>query len=359
MFPFNLTKEKYKNIYLCSMKVAIDDKIPFLQPIARKLFDEVVFLPGNAFSRQVIERADALIIRTRTLCNRELLEGSHVKFIATATIGYDHIDTAYLKERNIVWTNCPGCNASSVGQYIESCLILLQEEGIVPTSPTIGIVGNGHVGNQVALKAQAMGFSVKLNDPPKATKEKDNTHYYSLEELARTCDVISFHTPLSFNGDNPTFHLADADFFSCLKKKPVIINAARGGVIDEHSLLEAYRKNIISTYIIDTWENEPDINLELLRNAFIGTPHIAGYSADGKCNASRMALTAVCNFFHLQTDFTITPPQLSNKIVPEKDEAKRKLQLYNPLVDSQRLKEAPEKFEYLRGNYPLRREFFD
>ena len=341
------------------MKVVIDDKIPFIRAAAERLFDEVVYLPGNAFFPQDIKDADALIIRTRTRCDRALLENSRVRFIVTATIGYDHIDTAYLEERGIAWTNCPGCNASSVGQYIESCLILLQKAERIPSFPTIGIVGAGHVGTQVARKARALGCTVKLNDPPRASREGNDPLFCPLEELEETCDVITFHTPLTYEGPFASHHLAGTDFFSRLRRDTVLINTARGGVVDERLLKAACENGSVSTYIIDTWENEPDIDRELLRNAFIGTPHIAGYSADGKCNASRMALHAVCDFFHLPAEFTLEPPALPKELTPVKDEKERKLQLYNPLRDSNALKENPGKFEYLRGNYPLRREFFD
>lgn len=337
------------------MKVIIDDKIPYIRESAEKMFSEVVYLPGSAISATDVKDADAMIVRTRTCCNKYLLEGSSVKFIATATIGYDHIDTQYLKDKGIEWTNCPGCNATSVGQYIESCLLLLQRHGLLKENPTVGIVGVGHVGTQVAKKLEKWGCPLLFNDPPKAESYK-SVSYCSLQELAEKCDVITFHTPLTRSGDYPTWHLGDKKFFGQLQKNPIIINAARGGVVDEKALLEAYNVQQVRAYVLDTWENEPNISPTMLEKAFIATPHIAGYSADGKSNASRMALTAVCQYFGIKPEFSILPPSLPSSMKPASTEEERKLQLYNPLTDSNALKQHPEQFEYLRGNYPLRRE---
>ncbi len=337
------------------MKIIIDDKIPYIRRAAESLFSSVVYLPGNKISATDVKDADAMIVRTRTLCDKSLLEGSSVRFIATATIGYDHLDTDYLSHAGISWTNCPGCNASSVAQYVESCLILLKRQHYLPSCPTMGIVGAGHVGLQVALKAQAFNCNVLYNDPPRQSQEPSSA-FCSLRDIAEQCDVISFHTPLTCKGPWPTFHLADAAFFDSLRQKPIIINAARGGVVDEQELHRAYLERKVSAYIIDTWENEPHLSSLLLNDAFIGTPHIAGYSADGKSNASQMALAATCKFFGIQPSFNISPPPLPQGLIPSPDEEERKLQLYNPLIDSRALKACPEKFESMRSNYPLRRE---
>jgi len=337
------------------MKVVIDDKIPYIREAAERLFAEVVYIPGKEINASAVKDADALIIRTRTCCDKTLLEGSAVKFIATATIGYDHIDTDYLAQKHISWANCPGCNASSVAQYVESCLLLLQAKNVLDSSSVIGIVGVGHVGEEVAQRIQNLGYNILYNDPPRQQKEHGN-YFCDLRTITEKSDVITFHTPLTRIGEYKTYHMADSNFFSQLKRRPVIINAARGGVVEEKALYTAYQAGKIRCYILDTWENEPDISSILLRDAFIATPHIAGYSADGKSNASRMALTAVCSFFEIKPDFTVLPPSLPPNIVPAYNEVERKLQLYNPLNDSEALKKCPEKFEYLREHYPLRRE---
>ena len=322
--------------------------------------------PGLAISPDDIHDADALIIRTRTRCDETLLKGSKVSFIATATIGYDHLDIEYLKRAHITWTNCPGCNANSVGQYIHSCLLLLEKEkGYNLSKTTDGLVGVGHVGHAVIEAIRPLGVQILLNDPPQkeALRKAGKPHefFLKMEELQEKCDRISFHTPLITKGPYPTFHLANKTFFNALKKQPIIINTSRGAVVDNTDVLQALKDGIIRDAIIDTWENEPNINQELLNLIYIGTPHIAGYSADGKANATRMALTALCNHFHLPVTFQIRVPQLPEEELPEPNltETERALVLYNPHTDSLKLKSHPTMFEELRGNYPLRREFIE
>ena len=336
------------------MKVIVDNKIPYIEEAIRKVADEVVFLPGNAFTPEVVKDADALIVRTRTHCNRELLQGSQVKFIATATIGFDHIDTDYCREAGITWTNCPGCNAGSVEQYVHSSLLLLKKEkGLNFEETTLGVVGVGHVGSRVTRMAEALGMKVLLNDPPRADKGEQG--FVGLDVLAKECDIITFHTPLNREGVYRTYHLADEDFFFSLKRTPYIINSSRGEVVDTASLLAALAAGRVKDAIIDTWEYEPSISRELREVAYIATPHIAGYSADGKANATRMSLETLCRFFGIDAKFEILPPSLLSMSLSE-DKEEASLQYYNPLYDSERLKNAPEKFEWFRGNYPLRRE---
>lgn len=338
------------------MKVIVDNKIPYIKEAIERIADEVVYLPGHAFTPDDVRDADALITRTRTLCNRELLEGSSVRFIATATIGFDHIDTDYCAEAGIVWSNCPGCNAGSVEQYLHAVLLLLKhEKGLALENACLGIVGVGHVGSRIRQMAEKLGMRVLLNDPPRADEGENG--FVSLSELASECDVITFHTPLYRNGRYKTFHLADTDFFTSLKKKPVIINTSRGEVIDTPALLDALKNGKVKDAVIDTWEHELDINRELLQSVYIGTPHIAGYSADGKANATRMSLEALCRFFHMEANFEIVPPVLPPTSYSENAE-EAYLQVYNPMQDCERLRNNPEEFEQIRGNYPLRREIF-
>lgn len=336
------------------MKVIIDHKIPYIKEAIEKIADEVVFLPGDAFTPDSVKDADALIVRTRTRCNRELLEGSRVKFIATATIGFDHIDTAYCREAGIAWTNCPGCNAGSVEQYIRSVLLFLKrEKGLDLSSATLGIVGVGHVGSRVCRMAEELGMKVLLNDPPRA--DQGEKGFVDLSVIAKECDVITFHTPLNREGKYRTFHLADEEFFFSLERKPYFINSSRGEVMDTASLLAALSAGRVTDAIIDTWEYEPRISRELLSVALIATPHIAGYSADGKANATRMSLEALCRFFGIGADFKILPPEIPGVVYSE-DKEEAYLQAYHPMEDSNRLKAFPEKFEWFRGNYPVRRE---
>ena len=199
------------------MKVIVDDKIPFIKEAIEKIADEVVYAPGKDFTPSLVKDADALIIRTRTRCNRELLEGSKVKFIATATIGFDHIDAEYCREAGITWTNAPGCNSASVAQYLQSSLILLQTlKGINLPEVTIGIIGVGNVGSKVAKVAQELGMRVLLNDLPREDKE-GKQGFSSLQTLAEECDILTFHVPLYREGKYKTCHLADDAFFPIAK----------------------------------------------------------------------------------------------------------------------------------------------
>ncbi|MBQ2458430.1 MAG: erythronate-4-phosphate dehydrogenase, partial [Bacteroidaceae bacterium] len=254
--------------------------------------------------------------------------------------------------------NCPGCNASSVGQYIHSAMLVLKRElGLDFQHTTVGIVGVGHVGTDVHRKLASLGINCLLCDPPRAEKEGNaDGRFHSLQELKERCQVITFHTPLVTEGPWPTFHLADATFFDGLRQCPVIINTSRGEVVDNHALLDALEKGLVRQTIIDTWEGEPRINLSLLEKAFIGTPHIAGYSADGKANATQMVLTALCEWMGVPANFHVAPPSLPDTFTASADPEELALQLYNPREDSARLKACPDDFERLRNDYPLRRE---
>lgn len=339
------------------MKIVIDDKIPYIRETISQITPDAVYIKGADINADDVKDADAMIVRTRTHCNEHLLAGSKVRFIATATIGFDHIDTEYMKRAGIVWMNCPGCNSGSVAQYLRSTLILLcREKGLDPAKDTIGVVGYGHVGSKVAAEARAMGFNVLVCDPPLQNSGSTAEEFVSMEQIEKECKVITFHVPLTKAGKYPTFHLADEEFFNRLKCRPFIINTSRGGVVDNTALLLAMNEGYVADAVIDTWENEPYINLDLLNKVYIGTPHIAGYSADGKTNADNMAIEGLCSFFGIENHWHITPPSLPPDMKPSGDEDDRKLQLYNPISDSQRLKSNPERFEELRGNYPLRRE---
>lgn len=338
------------------MKIIVDKDIPYIREAIEQLADEVVYAAGAAFTPELVRDADALIIRTRTRCDRRLLAGSRVTFIATATIGFDHIDTTYCQEAGISWSNAPGCNSASVAQYLQAVLLLpAVTRGRCPGEITVGIVGVGHVGTRVAAVARELGMSVLLNDLPRAASEGGSS-FTSLADLARRCDVITFHVPLYKEGIYKTFHLADAPFFHSLQRQPILINTSRGEVVDTAALLEALRTGCVSGAVIDVWENEPAINRSLLDEALIGTPHIAGYSADGKANATRQSLDALCQHFNLQPHYTIIPPPPAERIIHAASRAEALLRIYDPRRDSDALKAAPEKFELLRNNYPLRRE---
>ncbi|MCR4995379.1 MAG: 4-phosphoerythronate dehydrogenase [Bacteroidales bacterium] len=343
------------------MKIVVDDKIPFIQDALHELADEVVVKGGREINAEDVKDATILVVRTRTRCNRALLEGSAVQLIVTATIGYDHLDTTYLRQAGIEWHNCPGCNATSVAQYVNNCLIRLKRAGkLTYENVTMGIIGVGHVGSAVAVAMKRMGIGrLLLNDPPREAAGEQppvGNAWTDLTTLLAEADVISLHTPLTTDGPYPTHHLIHAESFGMMKKHPVLINAGRGGIIDEEALMQAMETGLIGEVILDTWEHEPQISLPLLYKVYIGTPHIAGYSADGKANATRMTLAAICRFLNRPMTFDIQPPALPRDFIPATAPEELALQLYDPMNDSQHLKAAPNSFEQLRGNYPLRRE---
>lgn len=348
------------------MKIVIDDKIPYIKG-ALEPFAEVVYLPGNKTTSDIVKDADALITRTRTICNEKLLKGSNVKFIATATIGYDHIDTEYCSEAGIEWTNAPGCNAESVNQYISSALFAWSmRKRIDLTDLTIGVVGVGQVGSRVAKTCEILGINVLLNDPPRE-REEGAEHFVSLETIRNQADIITFHVPLNMNGQDATYHMVNEEFLQHLAKKPLLINSCRGEVFDTEATIDAIEANDISGVIIDCWENEPDLDLELLNLAEYGTPHIAGYSKDGKANGTKMSVQAVSRFFDLSIDnWQPQKVELPENTLIDIDGNQRReysilaeavLSTYDIERDDEMLRETPHLFEKLRGDYPVRREF--
>jgi erythronate-4-phosphate dehydrogenase len=348
------------------MKIVIDDKIPYIKG-ALESVAEVVYLPGSKTSPEVVRDADALITRTRTQCDEKLLKGSSVKFIATATIGFDHIDTDFCEKAGITWTNAPGCNAKSVEQYIAAALFTWSlKNRIRLEGKTIGIVGVGNVGSKVARFCEIIGMNVLLNDPPRARVE-GSENFVSLDTIRNQSDIITFHVPLNTEGEDVTWHLADDKFFSDLPGKPLLINSCRGEVVDTMSVIKAIKSNTISYFIADCWENEPAIDPELLKLSFLATPHIAGYSRDGKANGTMMSVRAVSRFFDLGLDHWkpsgVEHPENSVLCINgtrrdgESILAESVLGTYDIERDDDALRQNPGLFEKLRGDYPVRREF--
>lgn len=348
------------------MKVVIDDKIPYIQG-ALEPFAEVVYLPGSKTTPEIVRDADAIITRTRTKCNETLLAGSSVRFIATATIGYDHIDTVYCDKAGISWTNAPGCNSSSVEQYIASALMILSEKkGFNFADKTIGIVGVGNVGYKVARIAEIFGMKVLLNDPPRERKEGSEA-FTDLDEILEKADIITLHVPLNHDGIDKTYHLADEAFFARLKKQPILINSCRGEVTETKAFKEALKSGRISGAVIDCWENEPNIDLELMALTDLATPHIAGYSKDGKANGTSMSIQALSRFFGLGIDDwsckNVELPETTEIVIDGANKSGQQilreavLATYDIREDDQRLRGSVETFEKQRGDYPIRREF--
>lgn len=334
--------------------IVIDKYIPFLAEAVQRHWSGVCVraLEPSAIDAEAVRDADVLVVRTRTQVNEALLRGSKVRLVCTATIGFDHIDTAYCAAQGIAWMSCPGCNAQAVCDYIEEVLtthysLLTTHHSLLPTGQgsgvglCIGIVGVGHVGSLVAQMAERLGMTVLLNDPPKGIG-------VSLDTIARECDVITFHTPLTHTGDYPTYHLCDASFLAQCKPNALIINAARGGVVDEQALLASGRE-----YVLDTWENEPHIDLEVLRHARLASMHIAGYSMMGKRNATQMCLDAIARTLGyapimLPTSFSAPGDSAQGWLV-------RLTEQMRTLLDGQvNDKSVASVFESLRKSYPLR-----
>lgn len=348
------------------IKIVVDDKIPFLKG-ALEPFAEVVYLQGEKINNEILQEADALIIRTRTACNKELLDGTKVKFIATATIGFDHIETDYCQQNNIQWINAPGCNSGSVMQYMASALVRLAlKYNFEFSEKTIGIIGHGNIGSKVSKLASTLGFKVLINDPP-LQRSGLLPNSVSLNEIIDKADIITFHVPLNKQGIDKTLHMGNEEFFNSIKSTTIIINSSRGDIIDNIALKKSLKNKMLKGAVLDVWENEPTIDQELLDLVDYATPHIAGYSADGKANGTAMSVQAISDFFGfgLKDWFPSNVPLPSNtelKIGVGTDADKNSLSqcilvTYDIQLDHDRMIKSVETFENQRGEYPLRREF--
>lgn len=349
------------------MKIIADNKIPFLKG-ALEPYAQVIYLPGADTTAETVRDADALITRTRTKCNESLLKGSGVKMIATATIGYDHIDTEWCEANGIEWTNAPGCNSWSVQQYIASLLVSLSRTyGFDPKQKTLGVIGVGNVGSKVARIASLLGFRILLNDPPRQ-REGSLPDSVSLDELIERSDIITCHVPLQRTGIDCTYHLFDAGRIAGLRKDQILINSSRGEVVDNRALKAALQEHRILAASLDVWENEPAIDTELLDLLYTGTPHIAGYSLDGKANGTTMSVKAIAHKFGLGCqDWQVEDIPLPAQPVEFSVDAAGKtasqvlaeaiMYTYDIKSDDSRLRADTSTFEKQRSDYPVRREF--
>jgi len=346
------------------MKVVIDNKIPFIKGLLEPLAD-ISYIEGNKIGKKDILNADALIVRTRTKIDSSLLSGTAVKYIGSATIGTDHIDTGWCRQNGIHCAASPGCNAGSVNQYILSALAILQNKfRYKPENTTIGIVGVGNVGKKVAASVRLLGYNVLLNDPPRSRIEGPGA-FVSLDKLLENSDIITVHVPLTLDGRDKTHHLICSDTISKAKKGVILINTSRGGVVDEKMLLSNLKSGKIKACVTDVWEGEPNISRELLTRSTIATPHIAGYSSDGKLRASTMIIEDFARFFKLpQPAYNVDLPSPEDPIISIKEwhntedlPAKAILHTYPIMNDHHLLLKNPDRFEELRNNYPNRREF--
>lgn len=277
------------------MKIVADENIPLIKRFFGE-FGEVVILPGREISKSDLEYADILIVRSITQVNADLLDGTPVKFVGSCTIGMDHIDTEYLQRNGIKYTNAPGCNANSVVEYLLSCLSILTEtHELYWDSLSVGIIGYGNVGRLLGKRLKKLGINYVAYDP-----FLDNPELVSFEDVLK-CDVITLHVPLTKDTRFPTYHMFDEHVLAKLHANQVLINASRGAVIDNQTLLAALKKDNSFTAILDVWENEPAINVDLARQVLIGTPHIAGYSFDGKVAGTEMVYRRLCQVMGLPT----------------------------------------------------------
>lgn len=331
------------------LNFVIERNVPFIAGLLEP-YANITYLAADEFTPATVKDADALIVRTRTHCDAALLAKSKCRFIGTATIGTDHIDSQWCEANGITVINAPGCNAPAVAQYVFGSIMQVANRPL--NQYTIGIVGVGHVGSIVERWAKGLGMNVIVCDPPRMRAEGGD-HWSSLAEIAEKADIITFHTPLIREGDDATYHIADDNFFASLRRSPVIINSARGAICDTDALIRAIDNGWVSAAVVDCWEGEPDISLELLKRAAIATPHIAGYSHDGKVRATQMILDAITTFFYLPrvTTSAATPKAVARTVKPLTI-----AESYNPLVDTIALKNDPSAFEALRNNYRYRSE---
>jgi len=355
------------------MKIVADANIPFVRECFSSV-GEVEVLSGRDITSQVVAKADALLVRSITPVNEGLLARSAVRFVGTATIGFDHVDLGYLEHNRIGFASAPGSNANSAAEYIIAALLEVgRRHQIRLEGKSIGVIGVGNVGSRVARKCEALGLHVLRNDPPLQRRTRDS-QYVPLEALYN-CDFLTIHTPLTREGVDKTFHLADAAFFSSLKPRAVFLNASRGAVLDSQALKTAVRAGHLQAVVLDVWENEPNIDTGLLKMVDFGTPHIAGYSYDGKIAGMIMIYNSLCSHFHLQPthaleDF-LPQPDVPRLAVETKDLSDEELlarvaeRIYSIKRDDENLRQIahqpPDKrgryFDDLRKHYPIRREF--
>ena len=342
------------------MKIVADRNIPFLEGVFEP-YAEVVYIDGNQITHNDVVDADALIIRTRTRCNAELLDGTKVKMISTATIGTDHIDLKYCAENGIEVNNAEGCNAGGVMQYVFSALYgVAARKNIKLDGANFGIVGVGHVGRKVEAMAKYLGFNVLRCDPPRAAAEGQDG-FCSLEYLLANSLIVTMHTPL----DETTKKMADANFFMQMQPGSIFINASRGEVMDEAALKEVYPK--LGAAIIDTWNNEPDVDEELIDMVDVATPHIAGYSYQGKQNGTASAVQSVARHFGIEELYDFYPendipdhePVLLDLKGKKQGEIAAVFQYNYPIfTDDFRFRMEPDNFERMRSNYQYRKEIY-
>ena len=351
------------------MKIVADENIAYAKE-AFSEFGDVQLVDGRKITNQQLINVDALIVRSITNVNSHLISGTKIKFVGTATIGSDHIDLNYLKKNNITFADAKGCNADSVAEYVFTALLKIAvDENIKLNKKSIGVVGIGNIGSRVVRIAEAFGMEVLKNDPPLERKGIGN-NYVSLDEILQA-DIITLHVPLNKGGEDNTVHLLNKKNLGQIREKAIIINTSRGAVINSNALYNTIPDKKLNS-VLDVWENEPAVNINLLNIAQIGTAHIAGYSLEGKVNGTTMIYEALCNFTEKTPGWEPALPEVENKEIVLDDIKSDELKLYNLFraiydieADDRRMRnlievnqeERGNYFDRLRKEYPLRREF--
>jgi len=354
------------------MRILADENIPYVRDAFSSL-GEVTTVSGRAITPDLVRTADLLLVRSITPVNAALLDGSSVRFVATATIGEDHIDKTYLASRGIAFSSAPGSNANSVAQYLVAALLALAKRFDLDLGKmALGVVGVGNVGSRVARQASALGLRCVLNDPPLA-RATGNPKYRPINEVL-SCDIVTLHVPLTREGEDRTYHLADEQFIRRLKPGAVLINTSRGAVAEGLAIRRALADAHLRACVLDVWEGEPSIDVDLLRDVFIGTPHIAGYSFDGKVNGTRQIYEAACRVLGVEATWDVSPllpaPECPEVHVDGTDPDalhKAVLAVYDIRNDDAAMRrlldaspeERPKLFDRLRKEYPRRREFLN
>jgi erythronate-4-phosphate dehydrogenase len=354
------------------MRIIADENIPCVEQAFASL-GEVELLPGRGMRPEHVRDADILLVRSVTRVDEGLLAGSKVRFVGSATIGFDHVDREYLQDRGIGFSTAPGSNAISAAEYVISALMILSERNRINLKgKTAGIIGCGNVGSRVLEKLSALGIQCLVNDPP-LKEQGGHGDYVELDALLQA-DIITAHVPLASGGDHPTFHLLDRVFLEQLRPGAILINTARGPVVDNNALDHLLVRRSDLSVVLDVWEGEPEISMSLLEKVTLGTPHIAGYSLDGKLRGTEMIYNAACQFLQRPLQWSaVNELPASPPLDPEKFTAgdvagnvrKAVLDCYDVRDDDERLRsilslpprDRPAYFDRLRKEYPVRREF--
>ncbi|WP_039058810.1 4-phosphoerythronate dehydrogenase PdxB [Enterobacter sp. Bisph1] len=349
------------------MKILVDENMPYAHDLFRRL-GEVKAVPGRPIPLAELADADALMVRSVTKVNEDLLKNTGIKFVGTATAGTDHVDEAWLQQAGIAFSAAPGCNAIAVVEYVFSSLLMLAErDGFALQDRTVGIVGVGNVGGRLQARLEALGIRTLLCDPPRADRG-DEGDFRSLDELVREADVLTFHTPLFKDGPYKTLHLADDALLSRLKPGTILINACRGPVVDNAALLRHLQAGQAISVVLDVWEPEPDLNVELLSRVDIGTAHIAGYTLEGKARGTTQVFEAFSVFLdqprQVALDTLLPAPEFGRITLHgplDQSTLKRLVHLvYDVRRDDALLRKVagtPGEFDKLRKNYLERREW--